>query len=392
MRTKNFIIYFLTLSILFGITPNQLDLKFTSSQDRNSQFGLADNSIVDLRVGDEKIFVGTSGGLSYIKYLGGADENSLEFYHYSDEENLPDGGNPALSTIILSDDYDDFSGNTMVVVSGIESAENLCGAQGTGISWSLDNGETWYKTSQPNDFEAVENQEIYCSNLFDDNDTSFPGFGGYIEDVPDGIADECHTSISGCSWNGDDCEYLLDADNQNPIPFNWGNSELFYMPANLTCNVTYDLSVDNKRGYIYTANFAGSLRRFKFYDFDSNCIVGNEDCSQLEWEIVPLPLDHQTTVSCGGFTNNYVYNAWDENNYNHRVYSVFLSEDDICLGDGDTNGDGTLNVVDVVLTVNYVLGMLEFDETEFCSADMNFDSTINVVDVVLLVNIILGID
>jgi len=51
---------------------------------------------------------------------------------------------------------------------------------------------------------------------------------------------------------------------------------------------------------------------------------------------------------------------------------------------GDSNDDGTLNVLDVVLLVNIVLAG-EFNEC----ADLNGDGSLNVLDIVLLVNIIL---
>ena len=53
---------------------------------------------------------------------------------------------------------------------------------------------------------------------------------------------------------------------------------------------------------------------------------------------------------------------------------------------GDSNGDGTLNVLDVVLLVNLVLEVSDPDE---CS-DINGDGALNVLDVVLLVNLVLG--
>ena len=56
-----------------------------------------------------------------------------------------------------------------------------------------------------------------------------------------------------------------------------------------------------------------------------------------------------------------------------------------CVQYGDNNGDGTLNVIDVVVMVNLVLSG-GYDEV----ADMNGDGTLNVLDVVLLVGIILG--
>ena len=52
---------------------------------------------------------------------------------------------------------------------------------------------------------------------------------------------------------------------------------------------------------------------------------------------------------------------------------------------GDTNGDGTVNVLDVVVMINLVLSE-SYDEV----ADMNSDSILNVLDIVLLVGIILG--
>jgi hypothetical protein len=52
---------------------------------------------------------------------------------------------------------------------------------------------------------------------------------------------------------------------------------------------------------------------------------------------------------------------------------------------GDLNLDGILNVLDVVLMVNMVLGN-GYDE----SADMNGDGIINVLDIVTLINAILS--
>ena len=53
---------------------------------------------------------------------------------------------------------------------------------------------------------------------------------------------------------------------------------------------------------------------------------------------------------------------------------------------GDINGDEILNVLDVILVVNMILGILEID----LNGDMNDDNGINVLDVVLLVNEILN--
>ena len=54
---------------------------------------------------------------------------------------------------------------------------------------------------------------------------------------------------------------------------------------------------------------------------------------------------------------------------------------------GDTNGDSVINVLDVIIMVNMILGEIQIDLN---TADMNGDGLVNVSDIVLLINIILG--
>ena len=54
---------------------------------------------------------------------------------------------------------------------------------------------------------------------------------------------------------------------------------------------------------------------------------------------------------------------------------------------GDTNDDSIINVLDVIIMVNMILGLSDVDlET----ADINGDGVVNVLDVTLLLNIILN--
>ena len=61
-----------------------------------------------------------------------------------------------------------------------------------------------------------------------------------------------------------------------------------------------------------------------------------------------------------------------------------------CTANGDTNGDGILNVVDVVSMVGYILGTIEYSDGQICASDLNGDTIINVVDIVAIVGLILG--
>ena len=56
---------------------------------------------------------------------------------------------------------------------------------------------------------------------------------------------------------------------------------------------------------------------------------------------------------------------------------------------GDVNFDGYLNVQDIILVVNFVLGQTPTEE-EFLTADINQDGIINILDVITVVGEILG--
>ena len=50
------------------------------------------------------------------------------------------------------------------------------------------------------------------------------------------------------------------------------------------------------------------------------------------------------------------------------------------------NGDGSVNVQDIVMIINMVIGNTDVD----LNADINYDGAVDVLDIVLVVNIILG--
>ena len=83
--------------------------------------------------------------------------------------------------------------------------------------------------------------------------------------------------------------------------------------------------------------------------------------------------------------------AFADGEYQGNQFEINVSLSNGILDDGtgcllgDANGDGTLNVLDVVGTVNAVLG----NSYDSC-IDINSDGTLNVLDIVSLVNIILG--
>ena len=82
-------------------------------------------------------------------------------------------------------------------------------------------------------------------------------------------------------------------------------------------------------------------------------------------------------------------------NHNHstsgdHTYTqvITMSYNDVVLGDLDENG--SINILDVVMLVNIVLGVLDPTSQQEISADLNADGTINILDVVQLVSMILN--
>ena len=52
----------------------------------------------------------------------------------------------------------------------------------------------------------------------------------------------------------------------------------------------------------------------------------------------------------------------------------------------------SLNILDVIRIANYILTTSGFTDFQISLADMNIDGSINISDIILLIDIILGID
>jgi len=70
-------------------------------------------------------------------------------------------------------------------------------------------------------------------------------------------------------------------------------------------------------------------------------------------------------------------------------------DEDIALGDinnlmGDVNFDDTVNVLDVVLIVGYILDSQDFSDTQILYADINNDQAVDILDIVVIINLILS--
>ena len=79
--------------------------------------------------------------------------------------------------------------------------------------------------------------------------------------------------------------------------------------------------------------------------------------------------------------------VFSHNPNNHHKHNILDSSYRSTLG--DVNEDGSVNILDIVLIVNFILGSDFPTDIEIIASDLNMDNIINILDVVQVVNIIL---
>lgn len=91
--------------------------------------------------------------------------------------------------------------------------------------------------------------------------------------------------------------------------------------------------------------------------------------------------------SAGGFD----FKQWEVQVVSGAEFQLLL-EGTTGAASGDINADGVLNILDIVLAANFILGQAIPTDQELLAGDLNQDGTINVLDILLIVNRILDED
>ncbi len=73
-----------------------------------------------------------------------------------------------------------------------------------------------------------------------------------------------------------------------------------------------------------------------------------------------------------------------------NVFNAVANMIDSSWSPGDVNGDDAVNVIDIVLTANFILGFDEPTPAQFSAGDMNADGELSILDIQLMINIILA--
>ena len=117
------------------------------------------------------------------------------------------------------------------------------------------------------------------------------------------------------------------------------------------------------------------------YDMDGLCDAGDADDDN----------DGVIDLEDSNDNNEFECSNTDGDSCDDCAYGWFDPDNDGCIYmPGDLNLDDAINIVDVVMLVNIILGNIEPSDTQLIVADLNNDTTINIADIVILINIILN--
>jgi len=105
-----------------------------------------------------------------------------------------------------------------------------------------------------------------------------------------------------------------------------------------------------------------------------------------EFEIISFEIDPNTLVD-GDY---YSYININSNGGSAIIPIILTVNPNNDYLSGDVNMDMTINVLDIIITVNFVLGINNPSDLEYDIADVNNDNILNILDIVSLVNIILN--
>ncbi len=142
------IILFLSVGCLFAQAPIKYSLRKGASTDKVNDSTPKSNSILDIVVANETIWLGTSKGLSK------SVDNGENWYNYYGSESFGSQG-----IIAVAND----NGVIWTSTGGSETNDGNSVPIGTGFRYSIDNGETWTKLEQPVD-DPGDSIVIYGEN------------------------------------------------------------------------------------------------------------------------------------------------------------------------------------------------------------------------------------
>ncbi len=261
------------------------------------------------------------------------------------------------------------------------------GAQCEGVYPSAEYAmQTFFKYSDivsNADGDVIDNITDFRSILKDQLDNSKPIlFSGFSDSYGNG----------GHAWN-------VDGYQGNNLHCNWGWGGYNNGYFNLSTMGGFD-TWQNALVDLIPNIYESPIALFEYEVIDNSVIfidlsevVNMEELSTWTWDFG----DGSTEINTSSFAEHTftqsgdyevrlsVTNIYGQTGFEHiETISINTYES------GDINSDSLINVLDIVMLVNYILDTSEPSQNEFLAADYNSDGFLNVLDIVSVVNLILN--
>ena len=118
----------------------------------------------------------------------------------------------------------------------------------------------------------------------------------------------------------------------------------------------------------------------------------------LDVDVYGSYIIHETMIELGNYSTLHTYEGQDHTPFStgmtfesefssEFLYEIVCNDYDVMIG--DINQDDVINILDVIILVNFIIGNETPTEDQIYISDINSDQEINVLDVILLVNLIL---
>ena len=142
-----------------------------------------------------------------------------------------------------------------------------------------------------------------------------------------------------------------------------------------------------------------------YYDEDGNLPtikqvqVCDEDGDNCDIGIDMIPSSHHYNDSIeyyidydfslllsNDYTAKFIFSDDNINNADYEITQFSVLNNQL----GDVNIDSTIDVLDVVITIEIILEILEPTDIQLTLADLNYDMSIDVLDIIMIIDIILS--
>ena len=294
----------------------------------------------------------------------------------------------------------DFNGNGKDDIIFVSDSDNISLLLDDGtISWSFTTGD---KVQSAPSIINTGNEILICAGSKDDSLYCLTENGDLKFSYPTG--NYVYTSPSFVEYNNE-VGIFFGSDDGNIYGVDINGNDLPGWPqqtdGSIVGSIAFsDMNNDgnpevistNASGQLLSYNLDGSLNQY-FPISTEFPYAGSPHISDLDGdgdlEIFSgstntfIVTDIKTQGSVEGYWNTY------RGNLRRTGYYDYSGGESTCTS-GDLDDNGIIDILDIVQTVNIVMGNSEASTIQACAADINNDDIIDVLDIVLMVNIVLG--